>query len=166
MSSVFFSWQHDGPTWAKRTWQMLARPVGSCTRGANTDGRVCRRCLLVCRGLQMYQAVFTADELNWTELNCSSRTAALQPMKWRRWRAWPITSRVTGSTWCRSVEFSSSAVNTALWSSSWFSRLYRLVRVVWSGCQSSLYRTWDRRAGLAWWETCFSCSISLTYPAQ
>jgi len=32
-------------------------------------------------------------------VNCSQSTS------WRR-RAWPITRRVTGSTWCRSVQFS------------------------------------------------------------
>jgi len=43
--------------------------------------------------------LFTANELNWTEqfANCSQLT-------WR-WRQWPITRRVTGSTSCRSVQF-------------------------------------------------------------
>ena len=41
----------------------------------------------------------TADKLNWTELQFSSSS---QPTSWR-WRAWPITRRVTGST-C-SVQF-------------------------------------------------------------
>jgi len=51
------------------------------------------------------KAVFRADELNWTELQpCSQSTS------WRR-RAWPITRRVTGSTWSMSVQFSSPAVN-------------------------------------------------------
>ena len=33
-----------------------------------------------------------------TEFNCSQSTSC-------RWCAWPITHRVTGSTWCRSVQF-------------------------------------------------------------
>ena len=49
-----------------------------------------------------------SQQTNWTELNCSSRTAALQQCSqsasWR-WRAWPITRRVIGSTWWRSVQF-------------------------------------------------------------
>ena len=28
------------------------------------------------------------------------------------WRAWPMMPRVTGSTWCKSVQFSSAAVNS------------------------------------------------------
>ena len=42
-----------------------------------------------------------------TELNCRKSTS------WR-WRTWPITRRVTGSTWCRSVRFSLAAVNTVI----------------------------------------------------
>ena len=47
-------------------------------------------------------------QLNWTELNCSSSTPVREPnaASWRR-RAWPITRRVNGSTWCRSVQFCS-----------------------------------------------------------
>ena len=33
-----------------------------------------------------------------TEFNCSQSTSC-------RWCAWPISHRVTGSTWCRSVQF-------------------------------------------------------------
>ena len=48
------------------------------------------------------------NEMNWTELPTAVRELALQP----RSRAanqltWPITCRVIGSTWCRSVQFSS-----------------------------------------------------------
>ena len=46
---------------------------------------------------------FRSDKLNWTELhfaNCSQSTS------WR-WRAWPMTRRVTGTAGCRSVQFSS-----------------------------------------------------------
>jgi len=73
-----------------------------------------------------------SQQTNWTELNCSSRTAALQQCSqsasWR-WRAWPITRRVIGSTWWRSVQFvyckhgfsvftwSRTARTTASWSS-------------------------------------------------
>ena len=52
------------------------------------------------------------DELNRTKLNCRSPTVVRelqtcsQSTSWR-WRAWPITCRVTGSTWCSSVKFSS-----------------------------------------------------------
>jgi len=52
-----------------------------------------------------------STELNWTELR--SGQPCSQSASWR-WRARPITRRVTGSTWCRSVQFNSSAVNTAL----------------------------------------------------
>jgi len=61
-----------------------------------------------------------ATELNWTAAR------ALQPCNqstsWR-WRACPITRRVTGSTWCRSVQFSSPAVNTALEVIDWLKTL-------------------------------------------
>ena len=52
-------------------------------------------------------------ELNSTELQllqpCSQSTS------WR-WRAWPITRRVTGSTWCRSAQFS---LFRLLWTPHW-----------------------------------------------
>ena len=65
---------------------------------------------------------------------------ALQPCSqstsWH-WRAWPITRRVTGSTWCRSVQFSSSAANTA------FSyRLFACVRR-WSLVRGLLCIRWN-----------------------
>ena len=61
---------------------------------------------------------------NWIELNCSSKlefakynsahtAACSQSTSWH-WRAWPIMHGVTGSTWCISVQFSSSSVNAAL----------------------------------------------------
>jgi len=57
-------------------------------------------------------AYHTHNTIVYLSPNCSSRSAVrpLQPCSqstsWR-WCAWPITRVVTGSTWCRSVQFSS-----------------------------------------------------------
>ena len=48
-----------------------------------------------------------SQHTNWTELNCRACTAACSQSTSRRWRAWPITRRVTGSTRRRAVQFSS-----------------------------------------------------------
>jgi len=47
------------------------------------------------------------DELNSTAVSIRAPQPCSQPPSWR-WRAWPITRRVTGSTWCSqfsSVQF-------------------------------------------------------------
>ena len=71
-------------------------------------------CLHAPRSDPLYHVKQCSQQTNWTELFA---VRALQPCSqltsWR-WRARPRTRRVTVSTWRRSVQFSSSAVTTAL----------------------------------------------------
>ena len=70
-----------------------------------------RRQILLSRYSSCYAAIREGSQrTNWTELQFANSS---QSTSWR-WRAWPITRRVTGSTWCRSVQFSSSAVTPFL----------------------------------------------------
>ena len=61
-----------------------------------------RRQILLSRYSSCYAAIREGSQrTNWTELQFANSS---QSTSWR-WRAWPITRRVTGSTWCRSVQF-------------------------------------------------------------
>jgi len=63
-----------------------------------------RRQILLSSYSSCYAAIRECSQrTNWTELQFANSS---QSTSWR-WRAWPITRRVTGSTWCRSVQFSS-----------------------------------------------------------
>jgi len=112
------------------------------------------------------KGTFTATQLNWTELNSSSRTDCSQSASWR-WRAWPITRRINRSACCllqvSSVRFS---LVRRLWlslkfnfsysglevSSSWGFPWVRLVP--WNspgiGNEIPFTRDWERE-----WEWCF-----------
>ena len=63
-----------------------------------------RRQILLSRYSSCYAAIRECSQrTNWTELQFANSS---QSTSWR-WQAWPITRRVTGSTWCRSVQLSS-----------------------------------------------------------
>ena len=90
--------------------------------------------------------LFTAAEMNWTpvlntrilmEAFTVHWTDCSQSTSWR-WRAWPIACRVTGSTCCRSVLFSSVQFILVRWLIS-----HELCDLVSSFCNRSVRNTQD-----------------------
>jgi len=88
------------PGYSKRYWSHAQFSISvSATYFAVIS---CRHCNELGRLRSIHSA---RTELNSTPLNSSSRTPqpCSQSTSWR-WRASPITCRVNGSTWCRSVQ--------------------------------------------------------------